>query len=114
VAPILGQREREIDLEFTVARPQAVRRAELQVVYRRVWPLQFIDLSVNGKASLVVRPPETDPPFYKWETAFAGLHPALLLPGSNRVRVRVMPIPGVTEQRLAHLNSVTLRTISVP
>jgi len=71
----------------------------------------FAELRINDRLGLVLRPPPTPPPPYQWDTDHLGFDPGLLVPGENVVRIRVLPVPGVTDYKQSVLKFVQLRTI---
>jgi hypothetical protein len=99
---------KELTYEFHVSDPATIAAAELWVMARNTSPVQFLELGIGSRAPLVWRPPEDLVPL-RWNLAAVGVDPGLLVPGVNRVRVRLRPIPWMTEGRRTQLNLLELR-----
>jgi hypothetical protein len=98
----------QLDFRFAVTQPETVARAEIWLYYRGASPLQFFELEMNGRGPLVIRPPIQDQSM-RWNADAHGVDPALLVPGDNLVRVRLKPIPEVSEGRRAFVWFAELR-----
>ncbi|MBI4859138.1 MAG: fibronectin type III domain-containing protein [Candidatus Riflebacteria bacterium] len=105
-----GQKQHELDYAFPVDRPQAIKKAQFKVGWSDAGPLQYLELTVNDRARLVLRPPAVSPPRWTPEIEHVGFDPQLLVQGKNRVRARLLPVLNLMEQKLARVVYVLLET----
>jgi len=99
---------------FALVDPATVSAAELWLMFNAVSPYQFFELEVNGRAALVLRPPAAKGGAWAWYHGGVGVDPALLVTGENVVKLRLKPLPTITEGHRAFVWFMELRTRQRP
>lgn len=98
----------EMTFQFSLDHPARIGAGELWLAYSDCSPLQYFELEVNG-APLVLRPPLAMEPHTYYRGA-VNVDPALLKAGPNVVKLRLKPIPEMTEGRRTFVWYMELRT----